>query len=251
MELSRHRRPADGAEPRRARAGRRRPRAPGKPGPAVDGRLQRGREGRDGDQDPARQRHGPAGLRVLLVVGVGDPPDGPGGLAELLLAHRYTEGLEFVPQGTPTNTTDTAAPAVTTDAPELDPLFESETAEVNPPAGAAAAGRAGRARHRRPRGRPHLALALGLDGADRVRRRPGAPPARTGPGRAASGHEPGAVAKATWGPLSSAPCWRPRRDADRPGRGLEWLREWFRDWVRGGALPLVSGRRSNPTGCCR
>ena len=34
-------------------------------------------------------------------------------------AHRYTDGLDFVEQGTPTNATETAAPTIDLDHPDL------------------------------------------------------------------------------------------------------------------------------------
>ena len=46
-----------------------------------------------------------AGLDFLLVMGIKDSPGGTTGLAELLDAHHYTDGLSFVPPGTPSNNT--------------------------------------------------------------------------------------------------------------------------------------------------
>ena len=50
-----------------------------------------------------------AGLDFLLVMGIKDSPDGTTDwtprLAELFDAHHYTDGLSFVPQGTPSNNT--------------------------------------------------------------------------------------------------------------------------------------------------
>lgn len=55
------------------------------------------------------QQNAAAGLDFLLVLGVKDSAGGTTDwtprLAELLDAHRYTDGLSFVPQGTPSNNT--------------------------------------------------------------------------------------------------------------------------------------------------
>ena len=54
------------------------------------------------------QQEAAAGLDFLLVVGIKDSPDANSLLAELLNAHHYTDGLSFIPQGTPSNNTQDA-----------------------------------------------------------------------------------------------------------------------------------------------
>lgn len=172
------------------------------------------------------------GFSQLIVVGVSDRPDDTAGLAALLSAHRYTEGLDFVPQGSPTNNTDAAASAVSTDAPDLAPLFASEFATVL------------------PRGRPALttapllyrmaaangaSTALGLTGANALDRAPNATLAESSRAHAMN--------QVLWGAtveyLLSSPLAYNGKPALR-GADLAWLRTWFCDYVRGGtALPAV------------
>jgi hypothetical protein len=172
------------------------------------------------------------GFDELLVVGVGDRPDDSAALAALLAAHRYTEGLDFVPQGSPTNNTDTVASAVTTDAPELGPLFESETADVL------------------PRGRPALtepallyrmtaanaaSIALGVSQVNALDRAE-----KAGLTESRRMH---AMQRALWGSTLAYLLSGPLAYDGHPlveGAGLEWLRDWFVDYVRGGAaLPTL------------
>lgn len=74
------------------------------------------------------------GLDRLIVVGVrgGDPTDD---LADLLDHHRYTEGLELLRLGTPTNNTATVTSAFDPNRPELadslDPGAEAPTVSEN------------------------------------------------------------------------------------------------------------------------
>jgi hypothetical protein len=172
------------------------------------------------------------GFGELIVVGVGDRDDDSAALAELMAAHRYTEGLDFVRQGAPTNNTDTVASAVSTDAPDLGALFESERGDPL------------------PRGRPALtdpallyrmragnaaSIALGLTATNALDRAPNA-----GLMEGADAH---AMNTALWwatveyllsGPLAhdGAPVLTRNQ--------LNWLRKWFRDYVRGGAaLPAL------------
>ncbi len=58
------------------------------------------------------------GFSELQVLGVcvGDQREA---LEELLEGHRYTHGLDFIPQGTPTNSTETAAAGPSLEAPDL------------------------------------------------------------------------------------------------------------------------------------
>ena len=80
---------------------------------------------------PERAR---GGLARLVVVGAKTAlPDGTGAaglLAECLEAHRYTRGLGFLPEGTPTNNTE-SAPAAFDSSADVPPPGET----VPPPAG--------------------------------------------------------------------------------------------------------------------
>lgn len=80
------------------------------------------------DRDLPAGRSLGGGLDLLVVLGVDwtlDPAQGAASLARLLHAHQYSDGLGFVPQGTPTNNTDTVRSGFTTDpaarAGEVDP----------------------------------------------------------------------------------------------------------------------------------
>ena len=77
------------------------------------------------------------GFAYLVVCGVRGG-DVSGGLEALLTAHRYTHGLDFIPQGTPTNTTETSAPGLSLEAPDLAALRAAELAPPRPRPGAAA-----------------------------------------------------------------------------------------------------------------
>lgn len=70
------------------------------------------------------------GFSELHVVGVlaGDQREA---LEDLLTAHRYTHGLDFVAQGTPTNSTETAPAGPSLAAPDLGAVRTSELAYVS------------------------------------------------------------------------------------------------------------------------
>ena len=109
-----------------------------------------------GAAEPAR-----TGVKTLLVVGVDadtDPVDTAAELDRLLGVHARTDGLAFVPQGTPTNNTASATAGwvrddttVPDDDAEQDPVAE----DIAPVEGDNAA---------------RLASALGLPGSDTLRR---------------------------------------------------------------------------------
>jgi hypothetical protein len=72
------------------------------------------------------------GVDLLVVLGVDwtfAPDEGAGKLAEVFIAHQYSDGMAFVPQGTPTNNTGPARSGFTTDpvalASAIDPEAES------------------------------------------------------------------------------------------------------------------------------
>ena len=153
--------PAAGA---RARRGRRRPRRPcaaRRPGTRVDPRLRRGRARRAWHPRrlcPAARDVLRDGFSELLVAAAcARPTSRP--LEALLEAHRYTHGLDFIPQGTPTNTTETAAPGHEPRAPDLAALRASELgiarSPLPPPRAGAGRGRPGHAASRRGRPLPH------------------------------------------------------------------------------------------------
>ncbi len=172
------------------------------------------------------------GFGELIVVGVGDRDDDSAALAALMAAHRYTEGLDFVPQGAPTNNTDTVASAVSTDAPDLGALFASEGGNVL------------------PRGRPALtdpallyrigaanaaSIALGLTAVNALDRAPNA-----GLTESADAH---AMNTALWWATVEYLLSSPLAHDGAPvltRTQLSWLRDWFCDYVRGGAaLPAL------------
>ncbi|MFO7178049.1 MAG: hypothetical protein DIU78_005035 [Pseudomonadota bacterium] len=77
---------------------------------------------RDGDLSSGSLRDG---IDLLVVVGVeylGTPEDGAEELERLLEAHLYTDGLAFVPQGTPTNNTGTVRSGLESEAIGSDPI---------------------------------------------------------------------------------------------------------------------------------
>ena len=73
---------------------------------------------------------------TLIAVGVREelPKSGAATLESLLTAHLYTDGLEFIPQGTPTNNTDVTASGWTKDIDDVQAWFDRElnTEEINP-----------------------------------------------------------------------------------------------------------------------
>ncbi len=77
------------------------------------------------DLSPFSAQEREAGFAELLVLGVrvGDQVEP---LRDLLHAHRYTNGLDFIPQGTPTNTTETSGPGMSLEAPDLSTLRAAE-----------------------------------------------------------------------------------------------------------------------------
>ena len=107
----------------------------------------------------------------LLVIGVDDSlgaEEAGARFADLLAAHRYSRGLELVPQGTPTNNTEAVRSGVCPDRPDLDHLLERELGPWLPRSGPSAAGE-GRAPGPGSMG-GQVARALGLDPADLVGR---------------------------------------------------------------------------------
>jgi hypothetical protein len=74
-----------------------------------------------------------AGLDFLLVVGIKDSPDAATDwttqLADLLNAHHYTDGLSFIPQGTPSNNTQDAPSGFSSNDPGHEASYFAERTE--------------------------------------------------------------------------------------------------------------------------
>jgi hypothetical protein len=98
---------------------------------------------------------------TLLVVGVRGADDDDKELVSLLEAHYYSDGLDVLAQGTPTNNTDEAVAGWTPDVADVAALFARELDG----AGVASATGSGAAQ---------LATALGLEDDTVLRRLPGA-----------------------------------------------------------------------------
>ncbi len=172
------------------------------------------------------------GFGELIVVGATGRTGDVEGLADLLSAHRYTHGIDLVPQGSPTNNTDAAASAVSVDAPDLAPLFESEL-EFTPPRERPSLDAPGTLYRTRAAGA--ASIALGLQEANALDRAANAGLAETERAHATNqALWPGTAVYTLESPLGF--------DGSSAVRGddLEWLRDWFCDYVRGGALlPVV------------
>ena len=75
---------------------------------------------------PLPPTSGPPRISVLLVFGVKESLDSTASAArlkELIEAHKYTDGLSLVTQGTPTNNTEDATAGFTTEDPGHDQSF--------------------------------------------------------------------------------------------------------------------------------
>ena len=163
-------------------------------------------------------------LPVLLVVGVDadlEPRDAAARLDRLLAAHARTDGLAFVPQGTPTNNTETVAAGWSAQERALADLAARE---LDPPA-PVEGDNAGR-----------LAAALGLTDPATLR-------------RAAFGTDPErdrsrAMLRASFEAVLGTFARRLLKvgTADGlPATTVDTLREWCTHWVTGGAsLPMLA-----------
>ena len=180
------------------------------------------------------------GFSELIVVGATGRTGDADQLADLLNAHRYTRGLDFVPQGSPTNNTDTAASAVSVDAPDLAPLFESEL-DFTPPRQRPSLSDPGTLYRVRAAGA--ASVALGLQEANALDRAANAGLAETERAHATNqALWPATVVYTLESPLGF--------DGTSVVRGddLQWLRDWFFDYVRGGALLPVLRVGEQPYG---
>jgi hypothetical protein len=177
-----------------------------------------------------RSRSTPPVVTELLVFGVrADDSEAVRELRELLDAHRFTEGLEFVPQGTPTNNTDTASAGFTRTPADLEAYFDRQVPHVavrRPPLASASVLGVAAAAHA-------SSFALGLDAAN-----------------AFDHTEHAGLRTGSWARDMNRSLWPATfghylrhmltTDGEPPlaDDDLQWLRDWFRDWVRGpGFLP--------------
>lgn len=180
------------------------------------------------DTIPANQ---PIERVVVWGVRADDDPS-EAELAAALDAHRFTTGLEFIAQGTPTNNTETVESGFTETPADLEAWFARQLAEptVSRPTLTGNPARLGLAA-----AADATALAFGLDrtlavdhcelAADRA-------------GDRASAMNR-ALYPATIGYLLSQMLATDGKPAIT-GAELRWVRDWFRDWVRGGGfLPTL------------
>ncbi|MGI4742621.1 MAG: hypothetical protein ACRYG7_46275 [Janthinobacterium lividum] len=164
------------------------------------------------------------GFQRLVVLGVraAGPAAGQQAVEELLTEHYYTDGLQLVPQGTPTNNTDAVAAGYSSrERADADASFALLTQDATFPAGAAWAGR--------PDGQ-HLNAALGLADA-------ALPPLANAQGRdaAAALAMNRALWPATYGYFLEE-MLRPLLSAD----DLAWTRDFFENYVLArGAVPAL------------
>ncbi|MGI8332712.1 hypothetical protein ACRYCC_22395 [Actinomadura scrupuli] len=163
------------------------------------------------------------GFEELVVFGVraGDQHEQ---VRDLLRAHRYTSGLDFIPQGTPTNTTETSGPGMSLDAPDLAALRAAEL-DARPSTGRPRVTEDGDLYRRLAA--DAASIALGLDGANPLDRS----------ANALLADLPHALAmnRALWPALAGHYLDHVLEgvlgDGDR-----SWLREWSVHFARGGCL---------------
>jgi hypothetical protein len=161
-------------------------------------------------------------VRRLVVYGVRaalDPQQGAKRLEHLVRAHRFTDGAEFVPQGTPTNNTESARTAWSRRTP-LGPPSLTAAADLEGGANAAVA-----------------ATALGIDAA-LLASLPGAGDGEQS--RAAAFNT--ALWTTTWGDAIEhlTPGGRANGDKRLDGPSLDAVRDHWVDNVRGrGPLPAL------------
>jgi hypothetical protein len=175
------------------------------------------------------------GFSQLLVLGV-RAADQQSGLEALLAAHRYTDGLDFVEQGTPTNVTETAAPTIDLDHPDLAVVRAAELDDDEQPAPPTGGGRApkfpvpiltGDGDLYRQTAAAAATAALGLADDDALGR-------ATNAGLTELRHAE-AMARALWPGLAGQYL----DDLMQVGLGAAdraWLRDWSAHYVRGGGV---------------
>ena len=160
----------------------------------------------------------------LLVAGVGGTGGDDAALLSLLEAHYYTDGLDVLAQGTPTNNTDEAAAGWTAEVVDVAGLFAREL-DGDGVADRMASGAA------------QLATALGLGDDTVLQRLPGAvadeDAAMTAMNRV--------IWPVSWGRYLDILLAPEDGASILPRDGYEAIRDFFIDYVRGGApLPTLS-----------
>ncbi len=220
-----------------------------------------GGHGRTGDA--RRDCVGPGGsARPFYVPGVradDDPAATAAGLDDLLAAHRWTHGLDFVRRGTPTNNTDTAVSGLSLSSPDLVALLDNVLEGSSGGAGDAAKqvepgpmtpGPS------RPEPVPVPAVPRG-SATSATRWRPRSASARTRwcdrwrctvtPSFGSPSAMNAALWPATWGYLLRRLLGTAITAPD-----AEWIRDRFISYVPGGgALPSLRLGRQHRTACCR
>ncbi|MET0661793.1 MAG: hypothetical protein ABWZ42_01550, partial [Ilumatobacteraceae bacterium] len=181
---------------------------------------------------------GPFFATEVIVFGVrGDNTGADTELAELLDAHRFTSGFELVPQGTPTNNTDTVSAGFVATPPDLEAHFQRQTTTPTVrrrPAGA----RIGTAASANA-----ASIALGLRDAN-----------------AFDCTEHAGLLTGSWAADMNRALW-PATFEFLLGTALAsglvdavdaddraWLAGWCRDWIRGGAFLPAFRIGSQPYG---
>jgi len=179
----------------------------------------------------------PIGAVLVMGVRAGRTAADEGDLLDSLLAsHWYTRGLDFAPQGTPTNNTDAGRSGVSLSSPDVDELFEREaSARPIAPAGRAIMIAADPALLYRIPAADSTSLALGRIRANTLDK---VAHADWGEGAAAwamnlaigyatlAGYLNGPLAKVDGGVAT--------------GAHTPTFRDFYADWVRGGAtLPVL------------
>ena len=161
---------------------------------------------------------------TLLVAGVRDEVNSESALLRLLEAHHYTDGVEVLAQGTPTNNTDDGIAGWTAAVDDVQALFARELDDegLAPASGSAAA---------------RLADALGFADSALLRRLPGAELDEDAVMAAMNR----ALWPATWGRYLDDLLAPEAGGSIVPAVSRAALREFFVDHVRGGApLPTLA-----------
>ena len=172
----------------------------------------------------------------VVVVGVrrGEAADAAAGaLADLLAAHQWTHGMDFVRRGTPTNNTDRARSGVSLTAPDLGTLLDTVLARPDPRPSPAPLARQPFARATR--------LALGLAPGSVLERVPLRDDTQLDLGTAMSA----ALWPATWGHFL-----RTMVAGAVPGPSIDWARDTLhRPCARRRDACRRSGSDASPTAC--
>jgi hypothetical protein len=165
---------------------------------------------------------------TLMAAGIRGAANNEAALLSLLEAHNYTDGLDVLAQGTPTNNTDEAVAGWSAEVGNVAALFERELDDV---------GLADPVRS----GARHLATALGLGDDTVLHRLPGAVPNEN----AAMAAMNRALWPVTWGRYLDDLLAPEEGSSILPAGTHVAIREFFAEHVRGGApLPtLAVGRQ--------